>query len=122
MSSKQCAELVVRCFSARTEAHMAHLTTKSYAEHKALSEFYDSIVGLADDYAEACQGRNGLLKFQAIIPRVGNFERPVTIPTELQDWIDAHRADCGDDSELQNIIDEINQLCGSTLYKLRFLS
>jgi len=34
--SEKCAELVARCFQARTEAHFAHLMTNSYAEHVAL--------------------------------------------------------------------------------------
>ncbi len=38
------AELVARCFAARTAAHFAHLKSKGYACHMALNEFYDSIV------------------------------------------------------------------------------
>ena len=33
----KCSELVTRCFQARTEAHIAHLGTSSYAKHKALN-------------------------------------------------------------------------------------
>lgn len=118
----QCAELVARCFEARTTAHYAHLTTNSYAEHKALNEFYDGIVGLADDYAEAAQGRYGILKYPARGPTVGDRGNPVSIPTDLRTWIDTNRDNCGKERELQNLIDEILHLCDSTVYKLRFLS
>lgn len=120
--SEKCGELVVRCFQARTEAHLAHLVTGSYAEHKALNDFYDGIVDLADSYAECAQGRYGLMKFAAIRPKVGEMGKPLSTPTELRTWIDENRKQCGDASELQNIIDEIVSLCDSTIYKLRFLS
>lgn len=118
----KCSELVTRCFQARTEAHISHFGTKSYAAHKALDDFYSGIVDLSDGYAEAVQGRYGLLKFPAIRPKVGDHTKPVSIPTELRSWIDENRKACGDASELQNIIDEILTLCDSTIYKLTYLS
>jgi hypothetical protein len=44
----KAAELIARCFAARTAAHIAHLQTTSYAQHVALDEFYNAIVGLAN--------------------------------------------------------------------------
>ena len=41
-------EFIILCFHARTNAHVLHLQTRSYAAHKALNEFYDEIVELAD--------------------------------------------------------------------------
>lgn len=120
--AEKCAELVLRCFQARTEAHVAHLGTTSYAEHKALEDFYDGIVDLADSYAEACIGRYGMFKFATIRPKVGDASKPVSIPTELRSWIDENRGFCGEAKELQNLIDEILHLCDSAIYKLRFLS
>jgi hypothetical protein len=118
--SEKCGELVTRCFQARTEAHIAHLLTRSYAEHKALDDFYNEIVELADAYAEAAQGRYGLLTYPAS-PKIGDVERPLTIPVGLRNWIDKNRAACGG-TELKNLIDEITSQCDSTAYKLRFLS
>lgn len=40
----QIGELILRCFHARTNAHVLHLTTRSFAAHKALNEFYDGVV------------------------------------------------------------------------------
>jgi hypothetical protein len=115
-----CGELVMRLFHARTAAHVAHLQTRSYAEHKALNEFYDEIVGLADDFAETYQGIFGLIQ-----------EYPaLALPTgKACDWIEALRswlkqsraACCKGETTLENIHDEIQALCASTCYKLRFL-
>lgn len=114
-------ELISRCFHARTEAHILHLQTRSYAEHVALNEFYDGIVDLADSLAEAYQGMHGLIKKYGT--RQAPAESGVALIEGLADWIDEHRYDCcpAEDSCLQNIIDEILALCSSSLYKLRFL-
>jgi hypothetical protein len=53
--------LIKRLFEARQAAHQAHLKTTSYAAHKALNEFYDGILGIADELAEVVQGEFGLM-------------------------------------------------------------
>lgn len=42
------AEFVARSFAVRTAAHLAHLQSRSYAEHVALGGFYDSLIDLVD--------------------------------------------------------------------------
>lgn len=121
--SEKCGELIARCFQARTEAHIAHLMTNSYAEHVALQGFYEGLVGLADSFAEAATGRFGILKYPVQCPKVGERSKPVSIPTELRAWIDKNRDGCCEDlNELENIIDGITELCDAAIYKLRFLS
>lgn len=44
--------------SSRTQAHVFHLTTKSYSAHKALQTYYEDIVPLLDSYAETYMGSN----------------------------------------------------------------
>ena len=44
-----------------TNAHILHLTTRSYAEHVALQNFYENIGDLVDSFVEAFQGKYGLL-------------------------------------------------------------
>jgi hypothetical protein len=114
-------ELIMRCFHARTAAHILHLKTRSYAAHKALNDFYDAIVPLTDAFAEAYQGDYGLIEDYPA--RYTPYAVPLDMVTDLSDWISAHRKDCcdEDDSYLQNIIDEIVALLRSTEYKLRFL-
>ena len=112
-------ELIMRCFHARTNAHVLHLSTRSYATHKALNDFYDEIVDLADSLAEAYIGEHGLIG--TFPPRYTPVDDPLKLVTELADWIEGHREQCGEESHLQNTIDEIVGLCRSTAYKLRFL-
>lgn len=121
--SKNCAEeLIVRCFDARTQAHLFHLQALdgSIALHEALQEFYEGIIPLVDAFAEGYQGVHGLLK---AYPESGKRpENPTAMLTELRKWIMSERDDIGgpDDSEIQNNIDEIVSLIDSTLYKVRF--
>lgn len=104
-----------------TNAHILHLTTRSYAEHKALEGFYSEIGDLVDDFVEAFQGKYGLLHdFIADYTLPGE---PVAYLTYLKDEVATLRRSerFPQDSELQNSVDEIAQLIDSTLYKLRFL-
>ena len=125
-SEVTAAELVMRCFAARTTLHVLHLTTRSYAKHMAQGEFYDGIAGLADSFAETFQGIYGLLRFPAgggYDPGKDHKDGLATL-AELRTWVQARRRDIGSekDTELQNIIDEIVALIDTTAYKLRFLS
>jgi hypothetical protein len=38
-----------------------HLNTRSYSKHVALNTFYDTVIDHADAFAEAYQGRHGLI-------------------------------------------------------------
>ena len=46
----------------RTQAHIFHLQTQSYAQHKALQDYYDEIVELIDEYVETYQGKYDILR------------------------------------------------------------
>jgi hypothetical protein len=120
MTTPSCAALMMELFHARTNAHIMHLGTRSFAAHKALGEFYEEIVGKTDSLAEAYQGRYGLINFPEV-----PFKREadaVIMLKGLRRYIDDNRMMMVPDSELQNLIDEIVALIDSTLYKLEFLS
>lgn len=119
--SALAGELVMRCFHARTIAHVLHLKTRSYAQHKALQDFYESIVDLVDSFAEAYQGDYGLIENYPVQCRMAADGQKLL--EELSAWIEDHRHDvCDtDDSCLQNIIDEIVALIRQTQYKLAIL-
>lgn len=104
-----------------TNAHILHLTTKSYAEHKALEDYYTEVGDRVDEFIEAFQGKYGLLHdFTADYALPG---QPIEYLTYLKDEVATLRRSekFPQDSELQNSVDEIAQLIDSTLYKLRFL-
>jgi len=99
------------------------LNTRSFAKHSALNEFYDNIVELADKFAEAYQGRHGLIGPVTLMSakKTGNIME--FLEDSLAD-VEAMRYKVCDkaDTALQNIIDEIVGQYLSTLYKLKFLS
>lgn len=113
-------EFILLCFHARTNAHVLHLETRSYAAHKALNEFYDEIVDLADSFAEAYIGSYGLIEFSDTTyePHTDALK----LLDELDDSIDGVRDTLNKgDTHLMSILDEIAALVASTRYKLRFL-
>lgn len=114
------AELFLQCRQAATAMHIFHLSTSSYAAHIASNEFYDQIIGLVDKFAEAFIGRYGKFEGMPNVKLPQNYDG-LTIVANLLQWIDSNRGNITDDSEIQNIIDEIVGLCTSTIYKLREL-
>jgi len=56
------AKFISVLLASREQAHIFHLQTPSYAQHKALQGYYEDIVDLIDSYVESYQGRYGILK------------------------------------------------------------
>jgi hypothetical protein len=98
--------------NSRTQAHAFHLTTNSFAQHKALQAYYEGVVPLLDSYAEGKYGRfrrivvgrrtiarNPKLYFRSLLTQIRRMRLPR-------------------DSYLKNIQDEVTALVRSTLYML----
>ncbi len=119
----KCCDFVGTLFLARDVTHSVHLNTRSFSKHMALNEFYDNIVELADKFAEAYQGRHGLIGPISLMSakKTGNVIE--FLEDSLAD-IEKMRYNVVDksDTPLQNIIDEIVGQYLSTLYKLKFLA
>ena len=118
-----CADLIGHLFLARDVTHSVHLNTRSYAKHKALGGFYEYVIELADDLAEAYQGRHGLIGPITLhsAKKTGNVVE--FLEDSLKDVEDLRYKVCEkDDTTIQNIIDEIVGLYLKTLYKLKFLA
>jgi hypothetical protein len=119
----KAADFVGALFLARDVAHSVHLNTRSFSKHSALNEFYDDIVELADKFAEAYQGRHGLIGPISLL----SAKKTGNITEFLEDSlleIEKCRYEVCDktDTPLQNIIDEIVGRYLSILYKLKFLA
>jgi 23S rRNA maturation-related 3'-5' exoribonuclease YhaM len=119
----KAAEFVGLFFLARDVTHSVHLNTRSYAKHKALQKFYEGIVDLADGFAEAYQGRHGLMGPISL----QSAKKTSNVVEFLQDQlaeieIERYTVCTKSDTALQNLIDGIVELYLSTLYKLKFLS
>jgi len=117
------ADFVGTLFLARDVAHSTHLNTRSFSKHSALNTFYDEVIDLADKFAEAYQGKYGLIGPISLM----SAKKTNNIVEFLEGQVDELEAmrykvvdkDC---TPLQNIIDEIFGLYYSTLYKLKFLA
>lgn len=110
-------------FLGRNVAHSTHLNTRSFSKHMALNTFYDEIIDLADSFAEAYQGRHGLMG-QIAVPASKKAANIIEFLQGQLDEIEKCRYEVCDksDTAIQNIIDEVVALYLSTLYKLRFLA
>jgi hypothetical protein len=118
-----CEKFIGMLFLARDVTHSAHLNTRSYAKHKALQKFYENIIERADAFAEAYQGRKGLIGPIAL----ASAKKTNNVLEFLEDQLaelEVMRYDVCDksDAPLQNLIDGIIELYLTTLYKLRFLA
>jgi hypothetical protein len=120
---KNCADFVGMLFLARDVTHSVHLNTRSYSKHKALQKFYENIIDLTDDFAEAFQGRYGLIGPISLMS-AKKTENVVAFLEDQLAELEAMRYDICDktDTPLQNLIDSIIELYLSTLYKLKFLA
>lgn len=110
-------------FLARDVTHSVHLNTRSYSKHVALNIFYDRIVGAADDFAEAYQGRHGMIGPISLM----SAKKTTNVIEFLQDQLDEiekcrYEVVDKSDSSLQQLIDNIIEIYLRTIYKLKFLA
>jgi len=118
-----CADFVGTLFLARDVAHSTHLNTRSFSKHSALNTFYDEVIELADKFAEAYQGKYGLIGPISLM----SAKKTNNIVEFLEGQVDEleemrYKVVDKDCTPIQNIIDEIFGLYYATLYKLKFLA
>ena len=119
----KAADFVGQLFLARDVAHSVHLNTRSFSKHMALGTFYDEIIDLADAFAEAYQGRHGIIKEIPILTEEEKYKEPIYCIAEKLDYIEKNRYKCipKEDSALQNIVDEVVGEFLTLIYKLENL-
>lgn len=105
---------ISQIFQSRDIIHISHLQTKIFAEHKALNEYYEGILDLADKLTEAYFGKYG--RCEISIPS-SKYINPEAHLKQLTGYIESNRT-IFKDSYIQNIIDEILHLGYKTLYLL----
>jgi hypothetical protein len=117
--NNNAAAFVSVLFHSATLTHFMHLQTKSYAQHVALAEYYNAIIELTDKWAEAYQGCYDLIENYP--DKFILAKEPVKYLTDIKEFVDTVRKALPQETQLQNIVDEIADQIDSTLYKLRFL-
>lgn len=117
------AKFISYLLHSRTQAHIFHLQTRSYAAHMALNGYYDGIVGLVDGLVETYQGKYGIIKGYSnySLIETDSCDDMITYFQALMNNIESNRESFAPDSYIQNQIDTVIELITSTLYKLREL-
>ena len=109
------AEFIAKLMEARTATHMMHLMTDSYARHKALNGFYDTIQDQLDVVAEAAFGEYGKPSSMAINSMKVSVDSEEKYLKDLCSLVQEARDMCKS-TNIQNEIDNILTLCDKTLY------
>lgn len=124
-SQSSIVEIVVELFRSRDLAHQSHLATSSFAQHKALQEYYEGIVELLDDLVETWQGTVGEKLIYDLnftnngIVSESDLDRFTKLAQKIVVFSESLSANF---SHIKNILDEINALIHKTIYKLKFLN
>ena len=115
-------DMVSILLHSQTQAHIFHLQTKSYAEHKALQGYYEGIDGLVDGIIESYQGKYDIITQYNSVKNEDykSNEQVIKYFKALDTMIDKNRKEVKE-SFIQNQIDTVQELINSTVYKLRFL-
>lgn len=113
------AEYLNHLFEIEVNAHIAHLQTRSYAQHKALDELYTSIVGFRDSYAEAYQGIYGIITGYSSIKTQEGIEMIKYLQLKVISF--RKYRESVKETELQQMIDDVIEFINGIIYKLKFL-
>jgi hypothetical protein len=113
-------EIVSYFNSAKEQAIVWHQQTTSYAEHKALNKFYESIQDLMDGLSESYAGIYGRLSGYGVYDLADwtSTADTITYYRNCYEWLKVERTTAPQDSYIQNQLDEVTTLLGATLYKL----
>jgi hypothetical protein len=115
-------QFISTLFASRTQVHIYHLQTPSYAAHIALQGYYDGIVALADGLVESFQGRYGILRGYTSPASFKEDDQLVKYFDALSKYVENTRTTLPQDSYIQNEIDNVVALIEGTRYKLKYLS
>jgi len=118
---EQFATFIGTLMQSRNQAHIYHLQTASYAQHKALQKYYENIIDLIDGLVESYQGMYGILRGYKMAGTIKEDDNPIIYFEGLCKFVDAIRPSLPQDGFLINQYDEVSALLQSTKYKLKFL-
>ena len=111
------SEFASLLFEIQVNAHIIHLQTTSYAQHKALDVLYNEMTESLDAFIEAYQGQFGIIKgYSKQIPIKEGID-PVSYLKECCVKIEEFRSTIKE-GYLQQLIDNIHELIYKILYQL----
>ena len=112
-------EFFGKLLQVRDQIHLAHMSSKSYAQHNALGDFYEGVLGLADSIIEGYQGKYGIINIQ--IPASANTDALQVIKTLVNLTDNGLVYSSFQETWIQNQLDEISALSYRAIYKLENL-
>lgn len=120
MSATAVGKYIGILLASREQAHVFHLTTRSFAAHKALQTYYEGIVPLLDMYAETYMGKS---RKRIVVPMIPSNRRNVTNARLAQKYFILLAQRLGKiklprTPTLENIRQEIDALIRQTVYML----
>lgn len=120
--SNDLPNIVSALLFSQTQAHIFHLQTKSFSQHKALQDYYEEIDDLLDQFIESYQGEFGIIEdYKSFeVESYVNDEKVIAYFGMLLNMVKEGRENI-ESTHLQNIFDEIITLITQTIYKLKFL-
>lgn len=114
-----CESLISRVFYDRNHAHVTHWQTTSYAQHVALADFYEGVIGILDRFVETYRGLGNEIKNPPEHEATGSILKCLS---DNAKWIASNREKISEGVEaLENILDELVGLYLTTIYKLKVL-
>ena len=116
---KEAAAFLLALLHSSTNAHLMHWTTSSYSQHKTLGKYYSKIIDLADDFAEAFMGKYEQFLITDFPADYHAATDPIEYLEGLSDFVSESRQHLPQDSELQQLIDNIEELIDQTLFLLK---
>lgn len=125
-ATPEAAEFIAVLLHGVTATHMLHLLCRgpgSFAKHMALGELYDGLEDLADKLAEAYFGCASLIEDYpgTKFPSFSVQSDALAYVTQLYEYVEEKRQKMGDESHIQNIVDEICSLISTAKYKIKEL-
>jgi hypothetical protein len=118
---EQYGTFIGTLMQSRNQAHIYHLQSTSYAQHKALQGYYEGIVEVIDGLVESYQGRYGILRGYKMAGSIKEDDSALTYFEGLAKFVETIRTQIPQDSYIQNQVDEVVDLIESTKYMLKFL-
>jgi len=117
MSKEAAAAVIGTCFHTRTNAHILHLKSRSYAQHTALGCFYEELIPLVDCFAETYMGKHGMIETYAtrFVAQADPLKMIADFITKIEGEYNAFSPTC------RAVLDDILALAYSTQYKLKTL-
>lgn len=122
-SAESAALFASTLLNAATSVHYLHFKTRSFSQHMALGDLYDALPDAVDTLVEVWQGKyQTLLEFPS--QGVTSPSDALDFVLKLNDYVIKNRYSFApaEDTEIQNIIDELVATIEKAAYKIKFLA